>query len=138
MRKWVVLLLILGTAAFLALHWPRLNQVETGATPQYPDLQPRTYPLPEARVARGAESALRHLSRFRLVGEARGARGTDIAATAQTRGLGFTDDLTIRIRPEGGRTRVDVRSASRVGKWDFGQNARNVREFLAALDAELR
>jgi uncharacterized protein (DUF1499 family) len=32
---------------------------------------------------------------------------------------------------------VSVRSRSRLGKWDFGQNARNIRELLAALDQEL-
>jgi uncharacterized protein (DUF1499 family) len=31
-----------------------------------------------------------------------------------------------------------VHSQSRLGGWDFGQNARNIRELLEALDAELR
>ena len=45
--------------------------------------------------------------------------------------------MTIRIRREGGRTRVSVRSKSRSGSADFGQNARNIRLFLTELDREL-
>jgi uncharacterized protein (DUF1499 family) len=33
---------------------------------------------------------------------------------------------------------VEVRSASRVGRGDFGQNARNIRGFFDALDQEMR
>jgi uncharacterized protein (DUF1499 family) len=36
-----------------------------------------------------------------------------------------------------GQTQVDVRSKSRVGRGDMGQNARRVREFLAALRGQL-
>jgi uncharacterized protein (DUF1499 family) len=32
---------------------------------------------------------------------------------------------------------VSVRSKSRFARWDFGQNARNIREFLSALDHEV-
>jgi hypothetical protein len=48
------------------------------------------------------------------------------------------DDVTVRARREGGRTRVSVRSRSHLRVWDFGRNARNIRELLAALDAEMR
>ena len=50
----------------------------------------------------------------------------------------FEDDVTVKVTREAGRTRVSVRSKSRLGRADFGQNARNVRELLAALDARLR
>jgi uncharacterized protein (DUF1499 family) len=46
--------------------------------------------------------------------------------------------VTVRVRGAGGRSTVSVRSRSRVGKWDFGQNARNIRELLTELDRELR
>lgn len=39
---------------------------------------------------------------------------------------------------EGGKTLVSVRSASLTGYWNFGQNARNIRELLAAVDREVR
>jgi uncharacterized protein (DUF1499 family) len=39
----------------------------------------------------------------------------------------------IRVRPEAQGSRLDVRSASRVGRSDVGANAKRVREFLAKL-----
>ena len=54
-------------------------------------------------------------------------------ATDTTGWFGFKDDLVIRIRPEGAGSRIDVRSASRVGRSDIGKNAARVREVLAKL-----
>jgi uncharacterized protein (DUF1499 family) len=56
---------------------------------------------------------------------------------ASTRVFRFKDDVNVRIRREGAKTKVSVRSKSRMGTMDFGQNARNVRELLAALDREM-
>jgi uncharacterized protein (DUF1499 family) len=47
------------------------------------------------------------------------------------------DDVVIRVEDQAGATVVNVRSASRVGRGDFGQNARNVRAFLAELDRQM-
>jgi uncharacterized protein (DUF1499 family) len=44
--------------------------------------------------------------------------------------LQIPDDITVRIRPRAGGARIDVRSASRVGWTDFGQNAARIRRFL--------
>ncbi len=53
-----------------------------------------------------------------------------------TKFLRFTDDMTVFLAPEGARlTRVDVHSASRVGKGDFGVNEQNILRLLSALDA---
>ena len=71
------------------------------------------------------------------MGSGSGPGGAEIQAVATTRVMRFKDDVVIRVRRGGGRTRVTMRSHSRVGKWDFGQNARNIREFQAALDREL-
>jgi uncharacterized protein (DUF1499 family) len=54
-----------------------------------------------------------------------------IEATAVTFWYGFRDDVAIRIAPtDDGRTRIDVRSASRVGISDLGVNAERVRAVL--------
>jgi uncharacterized protein (DUF1499 family) len=58
-----------------------------------------------------------------------------IEASARTAWFGFTDDVVIRLRSEGDGTRVDIRSASRVGVSDLGKNAERVRDFLARLKA---
>jgi len=58
----------------------------------------------------------------------------DIRAEARTSRLGFIDDVRIQTRPlSGGGSRVDVRSASRVGIYDFGMNARRIRAYLERL-----
>jgi uncharacterized protein (DUF1499 family) len=56
-----------------------------------------------------------------------------IEASARTRWFGFTDDIVIRIRGEGGGSRVDARSASRIGGHDIGMNAARIRAYVAAL-----
>ncbi len=51
--------------------------------------------------------------------------------------MGFADDVTIRLRPLAGQTRIDVRSASRWGRHDFGSNARRIQRFAQELQAQL-
>jgi len=132
-------LVVLVLAAVLALTaWPRLSSVETGRTPEYPDLQEREYRASPAAVTAAARRAIAGLSRWSLVGSGQGPAGSALQAVAATRVFRFKDDVTIRIRRSSGVTRVNVSSRSRFGKWDFGQNARNVREILAALDAQLQ
>jgi hypothetical protein len=61
-----------------------------------------------------------------------------IRAEAQTLVFRFTDDVEIRIGlDQDGQTRVDMTSASRVGKSDLGTNARRIANFLRGLDQRL-
>jgi len=136
MKRLLLLLVVAGAvAAFLA--WPRLNMVETGRTPEYPDLQPREYAAGEQRVTEALKAAAGRLSRFAFVGAGRGPGGSEVHYVASTPVLRFKDDVNVRIRREGAKTKVTVRSKSRMGTMDFGQNARNVRELMAALDREM-
>jgi uncharacterized protein (DUF1499 family) len=135
--KRILLVLIVAGAAAALLAWPRINSVETGRTPEYPDLQPREYAAGEQKVTEALKAAVARLPRFAFVGAGRGPGGSEVHYVASTRVLRFKDDVNVRIRREGGKTKVSVRSKSRVGTLDFGQNARNVRELLAALDREL-
>jgi hypothetical protein len=126
-----------GAIAFGVTRWPLLNDVETGRTPEYPDLQPRAYAQGEAAVAKAARGALGRLPRFAFVGAGSGRGGSELQALARAPLIPLKSDVTVRIRRERGATRVSVRSKSRSGPIDLGQNARNVREFLGALDEEL-
>jgi len=56
-----------------------------------------------------------------------------IEATARSLFFGFVSDIAIRIRPGATHTAIDLRSVSRVGRHDFGANARRVRKFAAAI-----
>jgi uncharacterized protein (DUF1499 family) len=140
MSRGLKLLLVVAAAAFgfAALSWPRINDVETGRTPEYPDLQAREYAAGPREVAKAAKDAIARLPRWTLVGAGQGPGGGSLQAVAKSRVWSFEDDVTVTIRRDRGKTRVSVRSKSRTGSWDFGQNARNIRAFLAELDRGVR
>jgi len=57
-----------------------------------------------------------------------------IEAVAHTDIVRFADDVVIRIRPDNGRTRFDIRSVSRFGRSDLGRNAARIREVLDMIE----
>lgn len=128
----------LGFVVVMALLsiWPPINDVTTGETAEYPDVQPRAYRFSQDRVTAAAAESIEALERFALVSvdEEAGV----VVATADTRSGRWTDDITVRVEPNGdGGSIVFVRSASRVGRGDFGQNARNIEALQEAMDANL-
>jgi hypothetical protein len=54
-----------------------------------------------------------------------------IDAIAGSLVMGFPSDIAIRVKPSATETRIDIRSVSRVGKHDFGVNARRIEKFAA-------
>jgi uncharacterized protein (DUF1499 family) len=66
-----------------------------------------------------------------------GSDGT-IAAVWTSPFFKFKDDVTILVVPaEKGATRVRVRSISRVGRYDFGQNAKHIRDLFTEIQKAL-
>ena len=63
-----------------------------------------------------------------------GDRGR-IEAEAHTQVLGAQEDVVIRILADSAGAHLDMRSSSRFGTHDLGQNAERIRRFFAALDA---
>ena len=55
-------------------------------------------------------------------------------AVRKTRLFRFRDDVTARVYPDPDGARLDITSASRLGKGDLGQNPRNIEELLRAVD----
>jgi uncharacterized protein (DUF1499 family) len=55
-----------------------------------------------------------------------------LEAVAVTRLFRFKDDVVIRITRQNTGSRIDIRSASRLGVSDFGTNARRLRVFIQA------
>jgi uncharacterized protein (DUF1499 family) len=138
LAKQVLFLGAVVGAIFLATAWPRINQVETGKTPEYPDLRPRDYGANVDSVVKAVKNAATRLPRWEIVGIGKGPIGSEIQAVKTLPLLPVLKyDVSIRVHREGGRSRVSVRSRSRTEPWDFGQNARNVRELLDALDHEV-
>jgi len=63
-----------------------------------------------------------------------GRREGRIEAVARTPVMGFRDDVVVRIRPVEDGARVDMRSASRYGRHDFGANASRIRSLSSDID----
>lgn len=116
--------------------WPIINVVETGRTPEYPDLTPRVYRAGTDRVFDAALHVVNRLPRWTLLTYRPGSG--EIRAAARTRVFRFVDDVLIRVTAREDETVVTARSASRIGRGDFGQNARNIRAFFEELDREIR
>lgn len=57
-----------------------------------------------------------------------------IEAVARGRFLRFAEDITIRIRPRVDGSRIDIRSASRIGGHDLGANAARIGAFAAEIE----
>lgn len=118
--------------------WPLINDVETGKTPEYPDLRLKEYAVSPERVAKALETVLARSPQWEIVGSGQGQAAHSFQAVHKAPLLPIREDVSVRIWREGERTRMSVRSRSRIGPADLGQNARNVRALFAALDGELR
>ena len=135
-RVGVILVVLIVIRIVIGLFVPalNLNDVTTGATPEYPDLQPQRFAAPPAQVF-GAASAVAHAQGWEVTQEDR-TSGV-IQAVATTPLMKFKDDVTITMSADGAQTKVVVRSHSRVGKGDLGTNAKRIRLFQAELAKKL-
>jgi len=96
----------------------------------FPDLVPQYYDSGEQAIFDRALAAVNEMGWELVAAVPEDGR---IEATATTFWFRFKDDVIIRIRPEGDRTRVDARSLSRVGGGDAGTNAKRLRKFFEIL-----
>ena len=115
----------------LAFVWPTINDVSTGVTPEYPDIQPQRFSKPADQVFAAALATAREMD---LEITSQSPEKGEIQAIATTRIWRFKDDVTITVARDGV---VNVRSKSRIGKGDLGTNARRIREFQAGLARRL-
>ena len=115
----------------LAFVWPTLNDVRTGATPEYPDIQPQRFSKPADQIFAAALATAREMG---LEITAQSPEKGEIQAVATTRVFRFKDDVTITVGRDG---QVNVHSRSRIGKGDLGTNARRIRDFQASLGKRL-
>jgi uncharacterized protein (DUF1499 family) len=101
----------------------------------YPDIVPLDTDA-TAQATYDAAIAVIKKRRWQVINDRAPQPGRDgyIEAVARTAIMGFRDDVAVRIRAVGQRARVDVRSASRYGRHDFGTNAARVRALLEDID----
>jgi uncharacterized protein (DUF1499 family) len=102
----------------------------------YPDIEPVQLEIP---VDRAYAIALKLVNKRKwLVIDERAPqppRGVGrIEAVARTPIMGFREDVSIRVSPDGEDSRVDIRSSSRYFESDLGSNAARVTKFIDELN----
>ena len=114
-----------------------INEVETGKSAWYPELEPRVYERdPEEVFDAVCEVVDRHP---RWTPETDNPKQMRLDVEVRTKLVRFIDDMIIWVQPtEGGKAEVSVRSSSRVGRADLGQNARTIEELFERLDRRIR
>ena len=120
--------------AVVALRGPGTNSLEYDAEDAaaqvggYPDLVGLATPLDAAAGVERAAAVAEDLG-WEIV-NVDSEQGI-VEATATTFWFGFKDDVVIRVRAEGGGSKIDLRSVSRIGLSDLGANATRIEKFLA-------
>ncbi|MGM0557650.1 MAG: DUF1499 domain-containing protein [Myxococcota bacterium] len=112
------------------------NEVETGASKWYPELEPRTFDAAADEVRAAVERVVEKRPRWQM--ESIGEQANQFDFTAETKRMGYIDDVTVDLEHRDGSTTVSVYSRSREGKGDFGKNAERIEEFYDRLATELR
>jgi hypothetical protein len=111
------------------------NVAETAPEPRFPELRERQYRVPPEPILRYLAAAARALD-WEVADE--DPRNHRLHAVVTTPLLHFQDDLRVQIRlAPGGGSRLSVRSASRVGKADFGANTAHIVAFFEELERQL-
>jgi uncharacterized protein (DUF1499 family) len=112
----------LSAAELQRVAYPEIEPLEEDATPQ---------------AAYDAALAVITKRKWRIV-DARppiaGRREGRIEAVARTPIMGFRDDVVVRVREDEDGSRIDVRSSSRYGSFDFGTNAARIRSLIDDID----
>ena len=102
----------------------------------YPDIEPLMVTVAPA-AAYEAARAIIEKRKWRIV-DARepqlNRREGRIEAVARTPIMGFRDDVVVRVRTASGGARIDIRSASRYGRTDFGANASRIRSLVEDIE----
>jgi len=136
---------VLIVAGFGALFWfsiamntnPPSNRAQTAPHAPDPALQTRVYAAPVELVAEKVRAL--HISTYgrswKLDEDAEVGPNKIVFRVPV---IVFTDILTVSLQSEGGdKTRLDVESHSQIGKGDFGENRRHIKQLLNVLDALL-
>lgn len=140
-RRVLILLSVLGVSVVISLvfgmrgAWFTQNDVTTGETPAYPELGARLYTEPPERVYEMMRATAAAVPRWKVVREDPAAR--QMAVEVRTALFWFTDDLIARVEPADAGSRVVIRSRSRVGRGDLGENARHIAALQQRMDRAL-
>jgi len=115
----------------IAYDGAKVGELQKGA---YPDIAPIVTPAPADKAFEASKAVLADMGLE--ITDADPAQGR-VEAVATSMLFGFKDDVVVRVAAAADGTHVDVRSKSRVGRNDFGMNAKRVRTFTAKVRAKL-
>jgi uncharacterized protein (DUF1499 family) len=103
----------------------------------YPDVEPLFTDVNAQEAYEATMTVLTKRRKWRVIDQRpplAGRREGHIEAVARTAIMGFPDDVVIRVRADGDGARIDARSASRYGRYDFGTNAARIKNLLDEID----
>jgi uncharacterized protein (DUF1499 family) len=117
--------------------WFTKNIYVTKPNDSDPFFHPRRYEKTKEEIIQAVQGLLKELAPRWRVEEYRENQGRIHATHAGL--LPFAEDVNIYVvQGLDGITTLDMTSQSRGGKGDWGQNKRNIREFLTALDSKVQ
>jgi len=128
-----MLILVVVAGAMFAMSYVDAftkNWADLEVNPRDPTLKAIVWSIPHDQAVEKAAEILGGLERWNV--EASDGKAGTLHATHKTRFWRFSDDVNLRFEPIPGGTRITGRSNSRIGKADFGQNPRNLRELATA------
>ncbi len=136
----VVLVLFVAAILFVGRTFYPDNIAETTADGGKKSLKTRVYKTDVESLSKAVKEIVPRLSTYgsswKIVDEAESGASKTIEIEVPV--VLFTDDLEVKILGKAdNEVVVNVRSVSRVGKSDFGENARHVRKFLSELDKNM-
>lgn len=97
----------------------------------YPDIKPLIIDMDTVQTFKLA-SAVAHDMGWEIISE--NTDDLQIEAVVTSFLFGFEDYVAVRLQESDDRTRVDVRSHSRLGRIDRGVNAKRIRTYLSSLE----
>lgn len=115
----------------VAYDGAKVGELQKGA---YPDIASIVTPAPVDKAFDAAKAALSDMGLEIM--EADPAQGR-VEAVATSLLFGFKDDVVVRVAAASDGTHIDMRSKSRVGRNDFGMNAKRIRAFTSKMRARL-
>ena len=98
----------------------------------YPDIEPVSLDVPPQRAYEATLNLIQR-RKWRIVVERQPQpprREGRIEAVARTPIMGFSEDVSIRVLPDGEGSRIDLRSSSRYFEHDLGSNASRVQKLI--------
>jgi hypothetical protein len=114
------------------IAYPDIGPLGTSATPQ------AAYRAALTVMNKHKDSFLAPYWRVIEAREPAERRDGRIEAVAYSSFLGFRDDVAVRVREDPEGARIDARSSSRYGSFDFGTNATRIRRLMNDIEETIR